>query len=1187
MSKSKYPEKIDTSIELPRIRDNITELNSDIINGIISAIIQIEKTLGINPNGIPGNTVSSRIARSLDDNGNIKKDALTQANILSGPISDSDISSVASIKENKLKLDFSTKLLQSEISILSTQLESIISQLGQVISELAVHVYPNVKNRHNAVSINVDSSIPITNTSSSRALNSGTLQGVLEELYNSHMNYTGDNISDSNSSHSAKQVFFDKESVIDVISGDDVQTAISELADFQSLAIRNASLNLSSNGRIRNGSTIDGFANSNLGRLLLDLSEVTYTATDGASRTTFNLVTPVEPLDTLNEFDVLTLSNSTIEANNKSYQISKVVLSGSNITSIEIYDGPVGVEESGLYIKVTKPIYGAYNSNGLNSSVRPRNNRTNTPDVLVANPDSPTIISSGINCSKLTSSSAFFDITIDDGNPISIEAYDSGQTIQTIDTIVNKINEQCVDQHLMLQAFKLKIGTRYELAISHMIPNFYGDIKSRTLKISESSSDDATSILGFENILDVTYYGTAKNKFHVNGYLLCEFGKIIVLDNSALEIVSSSNDITLSNGTFSDLGIRIGDSIIFENLSVSSENGAYRIGDINGDTATIDYDDSVFSGSMNDSSVAYIFRNAAVIDEMTFTEAVGTDGSILFDVFMDEKKDINYKKRMEIDGVLSSGPFTAAIVDVSKNFLVSGETGSVTVGADGFAYLTGPDAQDGESVYISATGIYNILSSDGLHFVTLDVNATDVPSAEVSVNLFGFSEVSEHNYKISRGLFGTSLGIILGTSTSSGVPSLKDKRKSGSVDDTIVGEALLEKYIEGPRNEIRSSGIISGLNVSNLIASGSYYTFDVSAGVSIVNGIRYEFTGIVGFKFATSSSFYISVDENGSIIAGDEILNPGGVDTDAGLEYVSPFHMRNTAHLAYIDATDDSIIDLRFFINSLDLKVANNIIVSKNIASGHFTTLGEGLDYARRISGIYNYLGTPKVLIGPGVFEIATQKVIDFDVIIEGCGPSTIIKKKTGTSLATGKAPNSGNIFMSKALFLIGTSIEAASSRIVNGVTLRDFTYESNDLTNVGITIAITQDLVTSPFAVFRIEGINFIGPSGMDGSVIDANKVGEYAVYMGRQNSAGTPTSSILMGNLIFKGNYLNKMGLENGAIYFTESSSSTFRDIVVTGNIAIDLSPNVSNLSVTIIEDPSTPTTRRFIETGNAVSD
>jgi len=294
MSKSKYPEKLDTSVELPAVRDNITELTSEVFNGLRSAILQIERTLGINPQGSVGNSVSSRLSKSLDDSGNIKKEALDQANVLSGPISDVDVSKVAGIKETKLKLDYPTKLLQAELSIVGNQIDALIDQLSEINSQLAVHIHPSAKNRHNAVAITVDPAVVVEGELASVSLEGGTVQEVLEEIYNAHVNYSGANISETNASHKAEQVFFDKEDVSDVIFGDNVQKAIIDLADLQSAGIRNSALNFSSNGRIRTGLTTDGFAGNDTGKLLLESSSVTYTQAGGATITTLTLTETVE-----------------------------------------------------------------------------------------------------------------------------------------------------------------------------------------------------------------------------------------------------------------------------------------------------------------------------------------------------------------------------------------------------------------------------------------------------------------------------------------------------------------------------------------------------------------------------------------------------------------------------------------------------------------------------------------------------------------------------------------------------------------------------------------------------------------------------------------------------------------------------------------------------------------------------
>ena len=110
MAKSNYPNKLDTSVEIPVIRDNITEIGSDVLNSLRSALFNIEKTLGINPQGATGNTVASRLNNALDDNGNITKDALDRVGLLSGPISNADVSKVAAISEGILMQQIDTML---------------------------------------------------------------------------------------------------------------------------------------------------------------------------------------------------------------------------------------------------------------------------------------------------------------------------------------------------------------------------------------------------------------------------------------------------------------------------------------------------------------------------------------------------------------------------------------------------------------------------------------------------------------------------------------------------------------------------------------------------------------------------------------------------------------------------------------------------------------------------------------------------------------------------------------------------------------------------------------------------------------------------------------------------------------------------------------------------------------------
>jgi len=343
MPRSKFPSELDSSIELPAVRDNITEISSDTINSLRSAIFQIEKTLGINPQGASGSSVASRLGNALDANGNILKDALDRSNVLSGPVSDVDVSSVAAIKESKLNLNFPTQLLQDEISQLNGQLDNILLQLTELAAQFAAHTNPSSLNRHLGTAISLEEASVLASDVATVSLEDGSSQETWETLYNAHINYTGANISQINNAHRADQLYFDNDEVDDVIFNKDVQSAIEDLANIESVGIRNSILNLNSNGRIRSGSVIDGYEGRSSGSLLLGTSSVTYIQAAGDSRTNFSLASPATLLGDISRFDILTLSGSSTSNDNTDYQISDYVLDGSGkLTSVEVFGGPKG-----------------------------------------------------------------------------------------------------------------------------------------------------------------------------------------------------------------------------------------------------------------------------------------------------------------------------------------------------------------------------------------------------------------------------------------------------------------------------------------------------------------------------------------------------------------------------------------------------------------------------------------------------------------------------------------------------------------------------------------------------------------------------------------------------------------------------------------------------------------------------
>ena len=258
---SKYPNKIDTSIEIPVVRDNITQINSSIINSLRSAIINIEKTLGINPNGGGSETVSTRLSQSLDESGNIKPEAISRMGILSGPITDKDVSDQANIKESKIKLDYPTSLLHSEISGTFGVLKDLLSQVEELNRSLSSHITEGAPTRHKASSIGVDA---ITSESSSTSLFSfeeNNLQDLLKSIISSHINLSSNSISSINNSHSASQIFFNSENSSN-ISSLNVQDAIEDLSNLEVISFSKTLLKICSNGILRKGKVFDSYTGS-------------------------------------------------------------------------------------------------------------------------------------------------------------------------------------------------------------------------------------------------------------------------------------------------------------------------------------------------------------------------------------------------------------------------------------------------------------------------------------------------------------------------------------------------------------------------------------------------------------------------------------------------------------------------------------------------------------------------------------------------------------------------------------------------------------------------------------------------------------------------------------------------------------------------------------------------------------
>ena len=1201
--KTKYPNQIDTPSELPIVRDNITEISSDIINSLRSAIIQIEKTLGINPQGATGQTVSSRISQSFDSSGNLLPEALDRANIVSGPIFDDHVSEVASIKESKLRLNFPTNVLQAEISSVALLINEIQLQIEQLSATLSAHVSSSAINRHLAKAIAVESITQTTSEDGAKTLSAGTLQDLLESIVSKHFNYTGDNISSDNNSHSANQIFFDNSNVSEIIDSQSVQGAIEEIADVSTTAIKSNLLYLTKNGISRFGKVYDAFSESSLDEVIISDTKISFSSSNGStSSILFDLVPTFDKA--ISRFDILSISGSTNDADNRDFYISDIVTDGGDgLTELIVYGKLYGSSVGIASGAVSKNNFRNLNPNGLNSSYRLRDNFSNTPDVIVANPNSANITSFGVRPDLLSATNSSFKIKIDDYDFINISCFNADLTTkQSVESIVDKINESFAENRLSAFAFKIRTTNSSEFSISHVIPNFSGDIKNRTITVSAADTNDGSSILGLSHVIDEKIQGSFGNATFINGSMFKSFQRAIIFSKSEVSLGSGSPKINSSDGTFLNNDIRPGDLVVVTGSSSAEDDGLFSVLSVSETQIALDAPSSfVFSGSLSTISSVLVVRSSAPISELNFEEIDDASGLMLVDIFANQDSDIFYSKRLEISNTLYSTGFFATIVDVSKNFILSGDEYTLKITSLGIAYLEDSDGNTGEQIYVANSlssyennNTYKIRSPDGGSFVTIRVVATANPTSNLQCSIYGNYEVAQDNLWLSRCLFSNAVGRIFGTLGSGGIPSIIDKRNFGSIDIEQICPAFVERYIEGPRNDIRSSGIISGCEASILSSGtdsgGSYLLIDISAGTYMASGSRREFAGITGFKTYNIIYAYLCLNEYSSVEIAHSIS--GGPIS----QYVSPFLQRGVAHIGYLTSTS-SLRDLRFFVNDLDKKVASNIIVAKSTSLGHFTDIQSAINYCSLFYDV-NYgkdvaspIYSPSIFIREGEYIVNAPIIINEDITISGAGRSTVIKRGPSITSCSRLFTLNGSVVPDPltAIFIIGDGPSTGKAAdfytyFDHGVTIKDMSYYSSTLsTNSSTCFCLLQGNDSDSFASFVFKNIFATGAPERTSD----NTIKEYFIFAGRINTtsgAETPTNNSL---IFITSNHMRRIGAyhsgynsENITVEFSNQvgtpipSTLTVKDIICTSNICTEIAPGAAAESASILRSSFSPT-------------
>ena len=1001
MAKSNYPDKLDTSIEIPAVRDNIVEVGSDVINSIRTAIFQIERTLGINPQGVAGNTVASRLNKSLDSNGNIIKEAITSSGLLSGPISDKDVSKTAAIKESKLDLVYPTTLLQDEISQISSQLDLIEAAVSDLSTTLAVHINPLAVNRHKGIAINIEAISDVGSDTGITSLENTTSQGAFESLFSSHINYDGTGISADNRSHLSNQIFFDNNNVSTYIASNDAQGAIEDLV----VAVVGQSdihQNRFHSNSIEKSSIFYDANNINRGRGLVLDEAASYTqsilSSDSNISRVFLTNSPLKPAASIEISDILVISDGDITTDYQIFQANESS-DGLSIDSVDVYgrfpeDSAAGITASIYRNKNRESSY-----SGLLLTVRENKSLdgtsyTNADVIQVSNPSATSVVTRLSKPQEITSSNRYIKISVDGAANITLDLFDADLATTTIsqnlNSIIKKLNEQFSENRLSVSAYRVDYDDlrKSEIAIVHAIGN--SSSSEHTIKISRGS-DDCIDSVGFSHIEDITMVADIGNSFYIQGTGYNNLA--ILLDELNLTLTPGTSEILTGNVNPVELGIKIGDIISI--TGSTSDDGTYVISSVSSNTIIVNRNQLPSAEWVSSSSVTtrfVVYSDSASLNGIAFKASLGPSSILaIFEVFLDKNRSVNFNEILTYESEIFLGS-----ENLASPCDVFGNTEVYTEASPGSLLFEKADADPADSeILVSLDGgrkvSINHVTSDyvevysGKYNIKLLVfiRSSDTISNKIntdgsfSISLYGFKAINkEENILLGKVLYEAGNSRISGFGEDYPRP-FRDLRL-GATGSKDLGSDVKDEYLIKPHFEKRSNGVVEGLEVYGADGTGSTYTVNISAGICYVKGKRFEISEYenyitdieAGSPTPVVDKFYVAVDEYGQIVfsPADPVscacsLDPSSYCILAAVE-------NNTV-------TVESI-DLRLFINDLDFKLLNSITVSPQAGMGHFTEIPKALRYAKRFSEIFPGAGTPTVHLKSGVHKIFVDHGVDF-----------------------------------------------------------------------------------------------------------------------------------------------------------------------------------------------------------------
>lgn len=951
---SQYPNNFDTDLELPRVDNNISEIGGDAINSLRDAVIMIEETVGLDPQGNKP-SLASRIDVALDDNGNIRASAIETLGLVSLPIDNSQIADDAAILESKLDLDFSTQALKNMIASNDTDIAGLQTGVGVLSSNFTLHTLGN-NFFHDGYSIHInlvsDTQYGLAGLS---ATNVGDALNELVTLLISGDGTTKPHINlnlPSTIKHEASDISIDATNfqIIDR-TATNVQAAISDIDAKQGAFGKIHVSTFHSNGVLNEISSGDTPNTSQL--LLGPVSGVSY-----SESSTVLTVPGVSSWSDLGVVagDLVQISNSADAGIWQVDAVGPLDAAGSlgnlptlNANQLSLFHIFQTTETSGDGVIAT--IYKPANTSSQKAplAVSVRNNETIVDTLAILNPSAARVVSVGFNgailngdgyqiCVRAGVGSATREITIPNLNceRLNINQASVVDARSVAERINAYVSDPTLDFHFPISAFP--IGD--ELAIAH---NLVGS--DYTLEILDGYNGNRA--LGLDdlgaNVVGSIIKGNLANSYAVNGEAL----------NSLTTTFDGYAKITTATDTFSlylnsgtminplDYGLGAGSAIHIISHPNFEVNGTYTL--LTSTSTTVSTfaaepipapsNPTIFSVLVSSSTIALNILGGGETDQGLVQIAVDDTGTTL-----------KHQRLTYGTGLGAS----IEIVDISDNFPLGTVELNITAVGGSLLFTMIASSLSGTTLTIEHTfkGLLKIYHANNLDWIIVKVKDGTVSGG--SENLVVSAPLpADEAMELALVHFNGDLKIT----------NVVDKRFFGNLGVEQARDDLIEKLVDRPTGELRADGVARGFDVLNIPFQDDQtgmQALPVQGGVAYVNGVRVavETQRVLIQSYddmrvlVPNQTLLVALNQFGSLQTFNKAL--GDLLTDG---YAPSSEYGRLLPLYQVELDDAGIIsdfiDLRLFINNLDAKL--ELIVDEasdtNII-GNFRSLEGALLYA-------------------------------------------------------------------------------------------------------------------------------------------------------------------------------------------------------------------------------------------------